>query len=52
MHDKTKQNKKKYLIALPSFRGDKGFNHETILISAINKQDAIRIVCHLRPGKI
>ena len=48
----TKEKKKnKYLIALPSFRGDNGFNHKTILVSAINKDDAIAIACFLEPGE-
>ena len=52
MHiEKIKEKKNKYLIALPSFRGSKGFNHRTILVSAISKQDAIDLACHLRPGE-
>ncbi len=42
--------KKKYLIALPCFPNDKGFNHRTILVSAINKNDAIALVRYLRPN--
>ena len=38
----------KYLIALPTFRGAKGFNHPTILVSAKNKQDAVALARHLR----
>jgi hypothetical protein len=41
--------KNKYLIALPSFKNSKGFNHPTILVSAINENDAIEIVKHLKP---
>jgi hypothetical protein len=38
---------KKYLIALPGFKGAKGFNHRTILISAKNERDAIAKVRRL-----
>jgi hypothetical protein len=41
--------KNKYLVALPSFKGSKGFNHKTILVSAINESDAIKLVSYLRP---
>lgn len=27
----------KYLIALPCFSNDNGFNHQTVLVSAINE---------------
>ena len=40
---------RKYLIALPCFRGAKGFNHQTILVSAKDKNDAVSIARHLRP---
>jgi hypothetical protein len=40
---------KKYLIALPSFRGEKGFNCQTILVSAKDERDAANLACHLRP---
>jgi hypothetical protein len=39
----------KYLIALPIFKGAKGFNHPTILVSAKNEQDAAALARHLRP---
>lgn len=39
----------KYLIALPCFRGAKGFNHPTILVAAKDENDAIAIARHLRP---
>jgi hypothetical protein len=39
----------KYLIALPIFKGGIGFNHPTILVSAVNKSDAIAIARHLKP---
>lgn len=39
----------KYLIALPIFKGSKGFNHPTILVSAKNEIDAVSIVRHLKP---
>jgi len=42
--------KKKFLIALPCFAGDnKTWNHETILVSAKNKNDAIALARHLKP---
>ena len=44
-----KKNKKRYLVALPCFPGAKGFNHETILVSAKNEIDAISLVRHLKP---
>lgn len=31
----------KFLIALPIFKGGKGFCHPTILVSARNKEDAV-----------
>lgn len=42
---------KKYLIALPSFKGDKGFCHQTILVSAKDKNDAISLAMHLKPNR-
>ena len=42
--------KNKYLIALPSFKNSKGFNHQTILVSAINENDAIEIVKYIKPN--
>lgn len=41
----------KYLIALPSFPGSKGFCHQTILVEAVDKNDAITIARRLRPGR-
>lgn len=41
---------KKYLIALPCFRGGKGFNHQTVLVSAKNTQEAVKIARHLKPN--
>jgi len=38
----------KYLIALPCFPGSKGFCHQTILVSAKDKYDAITLVIHLK----
>lgn len=32
---------KKFLIALPAVRGQKGFCHQTILVKAKDKKDAI-----------
>ena len=40
---------KRYLIALPCFRGAKGFNHQTILIAAKDENDARTLARHLRP---
>ena len=42
--------KSKYLVALPCFRGSKGLNHRTILVSAKDEADAIALVRHLRPN--
>ena len=39
----------KYLIALPSLRGQKGFNCPTILVAAKDERDAVALVRHLRP---
>jgi hypothetical protein len=39
----------KYLIALPCFRGAKGFNHPTILVAAKDANDAVTLARHLRP---
>ena len=41
--------KNKYLVALPTFRGQKGFNCETILVSAKDTHDCKQLVRHLRP---
>lgn len=41
--------KSKYLVALPAFRGSKGFNHQTILVSAKDEDDARDIARHLKP---
>lgn len=41
---------KKFLIALPCFPKSKGFNHRTILVSAIDENDAINLAMHLRPS--
>jgi hypothetical protein len=41
---------KKYLLALPSLRGQKGFTCPTILVAAKNENDAIAQVKHLRPN--
>jgi hypothetical protein len=42
--------KYKYLVALPSFAGSRGFNHPTILVRAKNETDARTVVRHLRPS--
>lgn len=41
----------KYLVALPSFPGSKGFCHQTILVSAKDELDAVSIVRHLKPNR-
>ena len=41
----------KYLIALPIFAGSKGFCHQTILVSARTKQDAIAQARHHHPNR-
>ena len=45
-------NKQKYLIALPTFHGFKGFNCPTILVSAKNEEDAVTLVRHLRGNNV
>ncbi len=40
--------KKKYLIALPAFPKEKGFCHQTVLVSAVDEQDAISLAIHLK----
>lgn len=42
------EQKKEFLIALPVFRGEKGFCHPTILVEAKDQNDAIDIVFHLK----
>jgi len=39
--NKKSESTSNYLIALPCFRGAKGFCHPTILISATSENDAI-----------
>lgn len=46
---KNETSKKKYLVALPCFCGDKGFNHQTILVSAKDEADAWDLVRYLKP---
>ena len=41
---------KKFLIALPCFPNTKGFNHRTILVSAINENDARFTAKRLKPN--
>ena len=41
--------KNKFLIALPIFKGDKGLNHQTILVSAKDVNDAIDFARHVHP---
>jgi hypothetical protein len=49
LKENTVGGKSKYLVALPAFRGAKGFNHQTILLSAKDEDDAKDIVRHLKP---
>jgi len=49
-YELNKEGKKKYLVALPVFRGSKGFNHKTILVSAKDENDATALVRHLKPN--
>ena len=42
--------KNKFLIAMPRFHGNKGFNHRTILVSAKDKADAICQARHHHPN--
>lgn len=44
--------KNKYLVALPSFKSQKGFNCQTVLVSAIDKNDAVNLVYHLKGKNI
>ena len=46
----TTNTLKKYLVALPCSRGEKGFNHPTVLVSAKSETDAKNIVRHIRPN--
>ena len=41
---------KYYLIALPCFSREKGFNHRTILVKAKDVRDAISQARHLKPS--
>ena len=47
-----RKGQNKYLIALPSFRGSKGFNHPTVLISAKDEPDAIDAARHIKGYRI
>jgi len=42
----------KYLIALPCFPRAKGFNHQTILVSAEDENDAIDRVIHHKGNRV
>jgi hypothetical protein len=42
----------KFLIALPAFPNDKGFNHQTILVSAKDESDAIDLVRHIKGNRV
>lgn len=43
---------RKYLVALPAFPNDKGFNHQTVLVSATDENDAIDRVIHLKGNRV
>lgn len=45
-------SKKKYLVALPTFPNDKGFCHQTVLVSAIDENDATDLVYHLKGNRV
>ena len=42
--------KHSYLVALPCFKGDKGFNHKTVLVKAKDENEAYAIAMHLHPN--
>lgn len=42
----------KYLVALPCFPNAKGFNHQTILVSAKDENDAIDQVIHHKGNRV
>ena len=46
------KTKTKYLIALPSFPNAKGFCHPTILVSAVNENDAIKKVFRIKGDRV
>lgn len=46
------KTKYKYLVALPCFPGEKGFNHPTVLVSGQNEADALALVRRLKPNNI
>ena len=41
MNATKSRDMKTYLVALPAFRGSKGFCHQTVLVSAKNEHDAV-----------
>lgn len=41
--------RKKFLVALPAFPNDKGFNHRTVLVYAIDENDARIAARRLKP---
>lgn len=41
---------KKYLVALPCFPKAKGFCHQTVLVRALNEDDAFLVARRLRPN--
>lgn len=41
---------KKYLVALPTFKGEKGFCHPTILVSAESENKAAEKAARLKPS--
>ena len=44
------EKKNKYLVALTSFPNEKGFNHQTVLVSAKDENEARVIAKHLKPN--
>lgn len=42
----------KFLIALPCFPKAKGFNHQTVLVTATDENDAIDLAYHLKGNTI
>ena len=39
----------KFLVALPTFKGSKGFYHQTILVPAKDLADYVALVNYLKP---
>jgi len=41
----------KFLVAMPTFRDSKGFNHPTVLVKAANEHEAAIITKQLYPNR-